>query len=78
MHDCPHRAGARLSIRLTAIMLPVSVALVALFMSYLLRPVGALKRGLERIGRGQLDSPMPVPRPERRIRPTSWWSIPAA
>ena len=47
-------------IRLTAIMLPVSVALVALFMSYLLRPVGALKRGLERIGRGQLDSPMHV------------------
>ena len=47
-------------VRLMAIMLPVSVALVALFMSYLLRPVGALKRGLERIGRGQLDSPMHV------------------
>ncbi len=39
-------------------LLAAGVALVAFLMSVLLRPLGELRAGLERIGRGDLDSPV--------------------
>ncbi len=41
-----------------AILLPVAMGLAALLMTLLLRPIPTLREGLERIGRGDLDSPM--------------------
>jgi len=46
--------------RLTAIVLPVFTILTAIMISLFLRPIGTLRKGLERIGRGDLDSPMVV------------------
>ena len=43
---------------LLAILLVVGIVAAALFMSVLLKPVGALRAGLERIGRGDLDTPV--------------------
>lgn len=41
-----------------AILLAVAVVLVPMFMAHLLRPIGALREGLVRIGQGDLDSPV--------------------
>jgi putative two-component system response regulator len=49
--------------RNSAILLVVAVILAALLMTVLLRPLGALRTGLEQIGRGNLDSPIRVADP---------------
>lgn len=46
-----------------AILLPVAMALAAVLMTLLLRPIPALREGLERIGQGDLDSPMTIKDP---------------
>ena len=43
-----------------AVLLPVAMGLAALLMTWLLRPISALREGLERIGRGELDTPMEI------------------
>lgn len=42
------------------VLLVVGVAVASLLMTRLLRPMAALRAGLERIGRGELDAPIPV------------------
>jgi serine phosphatase RsbU (regulator of sigma subunit)/anti-sigma regulatory factor (Ser/Thr protein kinase) len=42
------------------VLLGIGVAVASLLMSRLLRPMAALRAGLERIGRGELDAPIPV------------------
>jgi sigma-B regulation protein RsbU (phosphoserine phosphatase) len=51
-------AARRKQILLTAALLGAGLALVFLFLSVLLRPLGALREGLERIGRGDLETPV--------------------
>ncbi len=46
-----------------AILLPVAMVLAAVLMTLLLRPVPALRAGLERIGRGELETPMRIQDP---------------
>jgi len=43
-----------------AILLPVVILAAVLLMGYLLRPISTLREGLERIGKGDLDTPMRV------------------
>ncbi len=43
---------------LLAILLPAGILCSALLMSHLLRPIGALRDGLERIGRGDFSAPV--------------------
>jgi serine phosphatase RsbU (regulator of sigma subunit)/anti-sigma regulatory factor (Ser/Thr protein kinase) len=42
------------------VLLGIGVAVASLLMSRLLRPLAALRAGLERIGKGELDAPIPV------------------
>ena len=44
----------------TALLMAVGVALALAVVSLLMKPVAAVRRGLERIGSGDLDTPMPV------------------
>ncbi len=46
-----------------AILLPVAMGLAALLMTLLLRPIPAIRKGLERIGQGDLDSPIKIKDP---------------
>jgi sigma-B regulation protein RsbU (phosphoserine phosphatase) len=48
----------RAFLMLTGGLLVVGVLVTLIIMSILLRPIDALRRGLERIGRGELDSPI--------------------
>jgi serine phosphatase RsbU (regulator of sigma subunit)/anti-sigma regulatory factor (Ser/Thr protein kinase) len=48
----------RNQVALVGILLVAGIALVPLLMAHLLRPVGALREGLERIGRGDLETPV--------------------
>jgi len=41
-------------------LLAAGIALASIVMSFLLRPIGALRAGLERIGRGDLDTPVRI------------------
>jgi len=45
---------------LTGILLAAGIASILILMSLLLRPVAVLRRGLERIGRGDLDTPLQI------------------
>jgi serine phosphatase RsbU (regulator of sigma subunit) len=52
-------AEARRSlIVILAVVLTLGIALALVFMAYLLRPIGALRAGLERIGRGDHSTPI--------------------
>ncbi len=42
----------------TAILLAAGIAAALLLITFLMRPIGALRKGLERIGQGDLDTPM--------------------
>ncbi len=55
-------SARRQQLPLTIAMLAAGVALALLVMQHLLRPVGELKLGLERIGQGCLDAPLKVHR----------------
>lgn len=46
---------------IVSLVLATTLAMVLLMMSRLLRPVASLRRGLERIGRGDLETPLVVP-----------------
>lgn len=51
-------AARRSLVVILAGLLAVGIALALVFMSFLLRPIGALRAGLERIGRGDLSTPI--------------------
>jgi len=42
----------------TAVLLAAGIAAALLLITFLMRPIGALRKGLERIGHGDLDTPM--------------------
>ncbi|GJM44184.1 MAG: hypothetical protein DHS20C21_10260 [Gemmatimonadota bacterium] len=48
----------RAQLLLVALMLAIGIVVAPLYMAHLLRPIGALREGLERIGRGDFDSPV--------------------
>ena len=54
------RAARKGQALLLALFGAAGALLAFLLLSWLLRPIGALRRGLERIGRGDLDSEIPV------------------
>jgi serine phosphatase RsbU (regulator of sigma subunit) len=51
-------AARRSLVVILAGLLALGIALALVFMSFLLRPIGALRAGLERIGRGDLSTPI--------------------
>jgi serine phosphatase RsbU (regulator of sigma subunit) len=51
-------AARRSLVLILAGLLAFGIALALVFMSFLLRPIGALRAGLERIGRGDLSTPI--------------------
>jgi len=59
--DATIASARREQLAFLVVLLLISVALAGLLMSRLLRPIGALRAGLERIGQGDLDTPVRIP-----------------
>ena len=54
------REARRPLVRISAVLLLVSIGLVTGLLSVLFRPIASLEAGLVRIGKGDLDTPLPV------------------